>query len=262
MRPAPANVKPSPIRAARSQRRLAAAAEPDRDRAGRAGGDAGPVDAVEPAPVVHDRLRPQPAQQLDLLVEALAPPLPRHAEAPRTPRSSSRCPTPRRSRPPDSTSTSAACLATSAVWRWGRMITAGLELDRRGHPGEEAEQHERLVERVLLGVGAPQLGLPALVDGAEDVVVGDDVAEAEPLGGLGVVADGDRVVADLGGGEHGSELHGVILAAAPTGRRPNPPGAAQRRARASSAKRRTAVCGSPKRRAAVLTSSRCTPASS
>src|SRR3546814_1989123 len=34
-------------------------------------------------------------------------------------------PTPKRSRPPDSTSTSAACLATSAVCRCGRIITAG-----------------------------------------------------------------------------------------------------------------------------------------
>jgi hypothetical protein len=32
-------------------------------------------------------------------------------------------PTPSRSRPPVSTSTSAACLATRAVWRWGRMMT-------------------------------------------------------------------------------------------------------------------------------------------
>jgi hypothetical protein len=32
-------------------------------------------------------------------------------------------PTPSRRRPPLSTSTAAACLATSAVWRWGRMST-------------------------------------------------------------------------------------------------------------------------------------------
>ena len=32
-------------------------------------------------------------------------------------------PMPRRRRLPDSTATSAACLATSTVWRWGRIIT-------------------------------------------------------------------------------------------------------------------------------------------
>ena len=56
-------------------------------------------------------------------------------------------PTPSRSRPPLSRSTSAACLATSAVCRCGRMITpvtsSSVVVTRR----QVAEHHQRLVER-------------------------------------------------------------------------------------------------------------------
>ena len=55
-------------------------------------------------------------------------------------------PTPSRSRPPESSATSAACFATSAVWRCGRMITPVASSSRVVTRGEEAVQHERLVE--------------------------------------------------------------------------------------------------------------------
>ena len=61
-------------------------------------------------------------------------------------------PTPRRSRPPVSRSSSAACLATSTVWRCGRIRMRGDELQVPGDRAEEAEQHERLVVRDVVGV--------------------------------------------------------------------------------------------------------------
>ena len=95
-------------------------------------------------------------------------------------------PSPSRKRPPESMSTSAACLAASAVWRCGRMMMPGHELDRPRAGGDEPEQDERLVER-LRGVVVP----------ADDVVERDDVLEALVLGGRRELADRARVVADL-----------------------------------------------------------------
>ena len=67
------------------------------------------------------RLLPEPPQQLDLLLHAAGT----IGEAPCPSASYSTgfqpCPIPRRNRPPVRMSTSAACFATSAVWRCGRM---------------------------------------------------------------------------------------------------------------------------------------------
>jgi hypothetical protein len=49
--------------------------------------------------------------------------------------------------------------------------------------------------------------------GTEDVVVGEDVPEAELLDALGVRTDGAHVGTDLGLGEHGADLHGSVLPA-------------------------------------------------
>ena len=48
-------------------------------------------------------------------------------------------PTPRISRPPESRSTSAACLATSAVWRWGRISTPVASSMRAVCPASQAK---------------------------------------------------------------------------------------------------------------------------
>ena len=62
-------------------------------------------------------------------------------------------PTPSRSRPPDSRSTSAACRATSAVWRCGRTNIPVANRIRSVIAGQIGEHHEWIVERVVLGVG-------------------------------------------------------------------------------------------------------------
>ena len=93
----------------------------------------------------------------------------------------------------------------------------GRQLDRGGVGGEEPEQDERLVERVVLVVGAGQRRIAVGVVGAEHVVVGGQPGEAERLGGLGKVAHGHRVVADLGRGEDGPEAHHEPASRATTG---------------------------------------------
>src|SRR4029453_6900959 len=72
---------------------------------------------------------------------------------------------------------------------------------------EGGENHERLVERVALRIGAEQFRLAIGVHGAEHVVVDDHVLVAELLGGLRPVADRGGVAADLGGRKNRPEPH-------------------------------------------------------
>ena len=83
-----------------------------------------PVHLVRTGPSnVTDVLGPQPAQQLDLLLDPRVPRLWNSSPSASYSTGFQPTPTPRRNRPPLSTSTSAACLATSAVCRCGRMMT-------------------------------------------------------------------------------------------------------------------------------------------
>jgi hypothetical protein len=88
----------------------------------------------------------------------------------------------------------------------GQDDDAGDQL-QPGQGGQVAEQHHGLVERGGDVVGAGVAGVPGRV-GAEDVLVGEQVSEAEVLDALGVGADGARVGADLGLGEDDTDLHG------------------------------------------------------
>ncbi len=98
-------------------------------------------------------------------------------------------PTPSRKRSPERRASSAACLATRAVWRWGRTSTPGHELDGGRDAREVAEQHEYLVERVLLVVAARERPGAVRVLTAEHMVVRQDVREAELLGRCRKLAD-------------------------------------------------------------------------
>jgi hypothetical protein len=55
------------------------------------------------------------------------------------------------------------------------------QLDPPGERGEVSEHHERVVEGVLLRVRSRELGLAALVRGAEDMVVCKEIIEAQGL---------------------------------------------------------------------------------
>ena len=74
---------------------------------------------------------------------------------------------------------------------------AGGKADLPGAAGEKAEQHERIVVGVRRGADAP----PAMIGGgigAEHVIGRQKVREAEPFGGLGIVAQYRRTGADIG----------------------------------------------------------------
>ena len=197
----PSGIHPSPRRAQRFSTAGADAAEPHRHRASRARADARRSDRVELAVEVDDVLGPQPAHQLDLL--GLRG---RRARSNGTLSASystvfQPVPTPRRSRLPERMATSAACLATSTAWRCGRISTVLTQLERRRDAGGEGEERERLVERDVLVVGAAEAAVAAAV-GAEHVVVGQQVGEAELLDALQVGPDGARIRADLVVGQH------------------------------------------------------------
>jgi hypothetical protein len=74
----------------------------------------------------------------------------------------------------------------------------GGEPDPLGDASEVGEHHQRVVERVVLGVGAGQRGRPASVDGAEHVIVGEDVVKAQVLSPCPELPDSARVPAQLG----------------------------------------------------------------
>ena len=89
----------------------------------------------------------------------------------------------------------------------GKDEHAGRQLDPGRVGSEEPEQHERLVERIVLGVRAVERRVAVGVVDAEHVVVGGQPNAPEGLRRLGVVAHGDRIVADLRRREHGAEAH-------------------------------------------------------
>ena len=91
----------------------------------------------------------------------------------------------------------------------GEDEDAGGQRDARGEGGHVGEQGKRLPEHVLVGVVlmSDQV-LAAELLRADRMIVGDDAIEAEAFGGLGPVAHGDGVVADLGGREDRAEFHG------------------------------------------------------
>ena len=173
----------------------------------------GAVDAVIAAVEVDRLARPERAQQLDLLVEALA------AGGERFVQGLVLDPVPARA------DTEAEAPAREdrhlrSLLRDERRLPlrqddhAGGELELRRGGREEAVEHERLVEGIALRVGPAELRLAAGVLGAEHVVVDDQVRVAEPLGGLREVADRARVVADLAGRKHSPDSHDGVFSCA------------------------------------------------
>ena len=74
-----------------------------------------------------------------------------------------------------------------------------------------AEEHEGLPKGVVHPVGALEAGV-LVPDGAEHVVVGEQVVHAEPLGLEGEGDDVGGAPAELVLGDHGTDLHRVIMA--------------------------------------------------
>ena len=94
----------------------------------------------------------------------------------------------------------------------GQDDDAGAHFNLFGDGGQIAEHYERLVEHIVLVVGAVPLGALGRV-GAQHMVKDQQVCVAQGLGGLGKILDGGRVGADFGLGKDGSELHDAGLLA-------------------------------------------------
>src|SRR6185437_6832337 len=187
------------------ERSFIRAAKPDRNRTlDWQGIDAGAIDVV-PLPVKLDhRLGPELAQDGDLLFDpspTIVEILPERLVLDRIP-----------------TEADAEAKTTAAQHvDLGRLLgnegglslrknhDAGHQLDLRGQTGEVSKQRQHLVEQALVGVGHREIA--PVRTGAENVVVGKDVGVAHVFDRLGVVADTDRVAAELNLGKNRADLH-------------------------------------------------------
>jgi len=101
-------------------------------------------------------------------------------------------------------STSAACLATTPVWRCGRNEHAAAQLDVLGDGRDEGHCRKGLVEGIVLAVGR----LPvAAWRRAEHMIRHLDAVVAETLGGLCPIADLRGVTAYVTSREKGAQQH-------------------------------------------------------
>ena len=213
------------------------AADPDGDRLLRTRADRGLRDRVELALEAHERLRPEPPHQRDLLLRA--PPARAEHLAKAEPAvldvgPADADPEQQPAAGEDGHLGGLLCRERGLALR--QHEDAGEEARSGRHGRQEAHQHHRLVPVRAAGVVAAPLGAARLrrIGGvaAEDVVVDLDQIIAEVLGGLRPVADRGRVRADLIRGEASTEFHRVLLA-----------GSAER-LRPGSKRRRTGAGGS------------------
>jgi len=89
------------------------------------------------------------------------------------------------------------------------------ELDPLRHPGEIREHHERVVKRIPFGIGTGQRWRPASVDGAEDMVIGEQVVKAQLLDRPAKWQDSCRVSTKLDLRIHHTDLHTRTLPRCP-----------------------------------------------
>ncbi len=137
------------------ERGLAEPAEPDRDRPARSRVDAAALDAVELAVERHERARPTAAGAAGPARSSRRPRLAKSWPSASYSTQFHPVPTPSRSRPCESRSTSAACWATSTVWRCGRINTPVASSIRLVIAASVAHRHERVVERVVAACTDP-----------------------------------------------------------------------------------------------------------
>ena len=84
----------------------------------------------------------------------------------------------------------------------------GGETDSLGDAGQIGEHHKRVVERVVLGVGACQLRRSTGVNRAQHVVVGEEVVKAQILDRSSEFPNGGGIASKLDLREHDTNLHG------------------------------------------------------
>jgi hypothetical protein len=170
------------------------------------GHQCGPVDPVEPTREVDHRFGEQSTEQADLLllagatgVEILAQGLvldvvPTHPHPQPKPASGQEIDI---SRLPSHQGRLAL----------GKDQDPGGEPDSLGDAGQVGEHYERIVERVVLGVGAYQLRGPVGMDGAEGVLVGEEMLEAQLFHGQPESPHGDRITPEFDLGIDNADFH-------------------------------------------------------
>ena len=93
----------------------------------------------------------------------------------------------------------------------GEDDNTGNEFEACRDSREVAEEHERLVKHILVGVRAAPVWTTALRVRAEHVIEHEQVLETEALDRLRVGTDGARVGADLGLRKDNAKLHLHLL---------------------------------------------------
>ena len=105
-------------------------------------------------------------------------------------------PIPSRNRPPHSTSSEAACFATSTAWRCARIKTPTAKPILCVQPDRKPNKHERIVIGGGGGADPPALMVRGGI-GAEHVVWRHQMGIAQPLRRLGIVAQHRGTGADI-----------------------------------------------------------------
>jgi hypothetical protein len=93
----------------------------------------------------------------------------------------------------------------------GKDQDAGGETDSLGDPSQMGKHHERVVEWVVLGVWAGELRCSIGVDGAEHMVVREEVVKAQVLGRSSNSPNRARVSSKLDLRVDHTDLHGFSL---------------------------------------------------
>ena len=189
------------------------ASEPDRDAASWAGIDAGTVDVIELALERYQGLAPELAQELHLLLLAPAASveaLPKRLVLDVV--------------PADSDAEAEASAGEQVDIGYLPRNEGGLalrqyqdarhELDAPGERGEVSEHHERVVEGILLRVWSGELGIAAFVRRTEDMVVREEIVEAQRLHADPDAANRLRVTAKLDLWIDSADFHECSLPAA------------------------------------------------
>ena len=190
------------------ERHLARSTKPDRDGPRWLRHESGSVNPVEPAREVDDRFSEQPAKQLDLLL------LPGAAGTEVLPEGLVLDVVPAdpytEAQPTAGQEINIGCLPChERCLALRKYKDPGGETDSLGDAGQIGKHHERLVERVPLGVGTRQLRCPIGVNGTEHMVVREEVVKAQVLDCSANPPNSGRIASKLDLRVDDTDLHGV-----------------------------------------------------
>jgi hypothetical protein len=185
---------------------LCEATDPHGDHAIRARVDGRAVDRVELSSAGQKGLRPELTQKLDLLVEppsATREVLAERLELDVVPAGSNT-----QAQPPARKQVDIRRLSRNEHrLSLGQDQHARHEVDALGHPGEVAERDEWVVKWIVVRIRAAQRGLAVFVHRTDNVVIEQQVREAQLLGCETDAQNRVRIATELGLGIDDTQLH-------------------------------------------------------